>query len=127
MIKYLTSALGTPSGATKTSMGAISVPAGSKQIRGVWAYVSGPGLTTLECVSGKFNLESSDLPAIQPCEIPIAVTNVVTSGAPAYEVKVWPLDTDVPAGSAISITGYITLDMALSVAETGRWGLAVEV
>lgn len=127
MIKYLTSALASPSGTTKTSGNSISVPAGTKKILGVWAYVSGPGLTTLECVSGKFNLESSDLPEIQPCEIPIAITNVVTSGVGVYEVKVWPLNTPVPAGAAISITGYFTLDMALTVVETGRWGLVIEV
>jgi hypothetical protein len=126
MYKYAASAVVAAGDTTKTSLGSLTVPAGVKKIVGVWAYaLGGPGITTLENVTGIVELESVDIP-VQPCQIPLEPVGVLTGGTPASQIKVWPLDIPVASVGSI-ITAYVTMDMAQTVANTCRWGLWYEI
>lgn len=125
MIKYLVGSATTEGGVTKTSLGEIQLPAGSKALLGVWCYANGgAGVTTLENISGICELESSDI-NLQPCQFPIEQQTVLTSGVGAQASKVWPLNAKVQGGERIN--GYLTLDIAQTVAGKARFGLVVEV
>lgn len=112
-------------GTTKTSMGDITLPTNAKRVIGVWAHaLGGAGNTTLENVTGIFELESESL-NLAPMQFPLDnLTITGTLGATISPVKVWPVDW-APAANA-KITGYITLDLAQSITGTGRWGLIYE-
>lgn len=124
MLKYLVGASTAAGDTTKTSLGTITLPAGSKQIVGVWGYaVGGPGITTLENVTGIIELESQDI-NIVPCQIPLDPVAVLTSGVGTFTPKVWPMNIPVKGGERVQ--GYVTMDMAQTVANTCRFGLVVE-
>jgi len=125
MIKYLAGNSTALGDTVKTSLGTITLPANSKSLLGVWGYANGgPGMTTLEAVTGILELESPDV-NLQPCQIPFEQANMLTGGATNQATKVWPLNAKVAGGERI--TGYGTMDMAQTVANTGRFGLVVEV
>lgn len=125
MIKMLTGASTAAGDTVKTSLGTITLPANSRQILGAWCYaMGGPGLTTLENVSGICELESPDV-NIQPCQFPIEQAGMLTGGGVNLQTKVWNMNTKVAGGERI--TGYITMDMAQTVANTARFGLIVDV
>jgi hypothetical protein len=125
MIKYLSGASVAAGDTVKTSLGTITLPANSRQILGVWAYgVGGPGATTLENVTGIVELESPDV-NLQPCQIPLEQVGMLTGGAFTVQSKVWPMNAQVHGTERI--TGYVTMDMAQTVANTCRFGLVVEV
>lgn len=127
MIKYLVGASTAAGDTVKTSLGTITLPAGSRQILGAWAYaVGGPGATTLENVTGIVELESPDV-NIQPCQFPLEQVAAVlgTGMATGLQTKVWPMNA--PVRGTERITGYVTMDMAQTVANTARFGLVVEV
>lgn len=124
MIKYLVSACTATGDTTKTLIDTIQLPAGSKRIIGGWAYaLAGPGFTTLENVTGILELESPDV-NLQPCQLPLEPAGMLTGGAVSSQIKVFPMDTPVAGGERIS--GYITMDMAQTVAGKARFGLVVE-
>lgn len=120
------SALSALAGTAKTTCGNIQLPAGAKRIKGLWGYVHQPGLTTLEMASGILEIESDDM-SITPMQIPLNQDTMVTSGAVGQQVKVFPIDIPLPAGAAVTLKGFMTLDMALTTAEKGRWGVITEV
>jgi hypothetical protein len=125
MIKYIAGASTAAGDTVKTSLGTITLPANSKQLLGAWGYaIGGPGLTTLENVSGIIELESPDI-NIQPCQFPIEQAGMLTGGGVSLQNKVWPMNARVAGGERI--TGYVTMDMAQTVANTARFGLVVEV
>ena len=125
MLKYLASDLTAHGDTTKTLIDTIVLPANSKAILGVWAYVEGgAAMTTAEPISGILELESPDK-NLQPCQIPLDITNVLTSGSVTRNVKVWPLNAAV--GGSNRISGYITLDLAQTGAQKARFGLVVDV
>jgi len=125
MLKYIAGASTAAGDTTKTSLGTITLPAGAKAIVGAWGYAcGGPGFTTLENVTGIIELESTDLPIV-PCQFPIEPTGMLTGGGVSSQIKVWPLN--VPVNGGEHVTGYITMDMAQTVANTARFGLVVEV
>lgn len=110
---------------TKTIIDTITTPLSAKRIIGVWCYSEGgPGETTLENRSGVFELESSDIPIV-PCQFPLDVVVCLTSGTAAFSPRVWPVD--IPCGGAAKIAGYVTMDMAITVANKARFGLIYEV
>lgn len=106
---------------TKTTLGSLTVPKLAKKIVGIWAYATGgPGVTTLENVSGIVELESPDI-ALQPLQLPLDVVTVLTSGSAAYSPRIWNVDITVNGGEVI--TCYVTMDMLITVVNTCRWGL----
>jgi len=125
MLKYLVSSAVAAGDTTKTSLGVIQLPAGSKALLGAWCYAcGGPGETTLENKTGICELESPDI-NIQPCQFPIEQTTMLTGGSNSVATKVWPMSAAVKGGERI--TGYITMDMAITAANLARYGLVVEV
>jgi len=106
---------------TKTSLGTLTIPKLCKRITGIWAYaVGGAGLTTLENVSGIVELESPDI-NLAPLQLPLDVVTIVTSGSAAFSPRVW--NVNIPVSGGEEITAYVTIDMALTIASTCRWGL----
>lgn len=105
---------------TKTTLGTLTIPKTVKAIVGFWAYaVGGPGVTTLENVSGIVELESPDI-NLAPMQLPLDCVTVLTSGSAAFSPRVWSCNIPVQGGE--EITAYVTMDMAQTVANTCRWG-----
>ena len=105
----------------KTAIDTLTVPQSATQIIGIWGYsAGGPGLTTLENQSGMLELESPDI-NLQPLQLPLDVIAVLTNGAVAFSPRVWAVNIPVKGGA--KITGYMTMDMAITVANKGRFGL----
>jgi len=123
MIKYLASAVTTEGGVTKTLIDTLTLPSGTKRIVGAWAYL-GVIDTTAETASGIVELESVDT-SIQPCQIPLSPGGNLTGGARQQDIKIFPLDCPTSGGSRVS--GYLTLDMALTANPKARYGLVIEV
>ncbi len=124
MIKAQVSAKTATGDTTKTLIDTITVPKNAKVIVGIWAYANGgAGMTTLENQSGILELESPDI-NIQPLQLPLDVITVLTSGATSFSPRVFPANIPVNGGERIS--GYVTMDMALTVATTARFGLIYE-
>lgn len=108
----------------KTSMGDITLPTKAKRVIGVWAHaMGGPGNTTLEHVTGIVEFESESL-NLAPMFFPLDNLTITGTGVSQGSVKVWPVDWEGVANA--KITAYITLDMAQTIAGTGRWGLIYE-
>lgn len=125
MIKYLASAATAHGDTVKTLIETIQLPAGARALLGVWCHaLAGPGITTLENVTGICELESPDI-NIQPCQVPLEPVAVLTGGTPASQIHVYPLNAAVKGGERIS--GYVTMDMAQTVAGKARFGLVVDV
>jgi len=117
-------AVGTTTATTKTSIDTLQVPQGVKRIIGAWCYaVGGAGTTTLENISGICELESPDV-ALQPLQMPIDAVVVLTSGTAALNPRIFPLN--IPVGGGEKITGYLTLDLAQTIAHKARFGLVYE-
>ena len=109
----------------KTSIGNITIPSNAKRILGFWGHaVGGPGLTTLENVTGIIEVESDDM-NITPMQFPIEAVGVLTSGAPPIATKVWPVN--IPVNGKETLKGYITMDMVITAANTCRWGVITDV
>jgi len=108
----------------KTLVDTITTPQGAKSIIGIWGYSEGgPGLTTLENRSGIMEFESSDAPIV-PLQLPLDVVVVLTSGVSAFSPRVWPVN--IPLGGQCRISCYMTMDMALTVANKGRFGFVYD-
>lgn len=106
---------------TKTKIDTLTVPQGVNRIVGVAVEVAGgAGITTLENLSGLFELESQDV-NIVPAQFLTNNAIVLTSGVAAWQPKVWPTDIKVVGGAKID--GYITMDLAQTVAGTCRFML----
>jgi hypothetical protein len=125
MLKYLVSAKTATGDTVKTLIDTITLPAGAKGVLGVWSEAfCGAGMTTLENISGILELESPDI-NIQPCQVPLTPVVVLTSGVGTPKIQTWALNWAVKGGERIS--GYITMDLAQTIALTGRFGLIVDV
>ncbi len=117
------SALTALAGTTKTEVGTITTPLAARKILGVWGYLHCPGMTTLESASGILELESEDT-ELQPFQVPLEVVNTLTSGSVSYIPRV--LAVNIPLKGQSRVKGSMTLDMALTVAEKGRFGIITE-
>jgi hypothetical protein len=114
------SALTAAGDTTKTLIDTIQVPQTATAIVGVWGHaLGGPGSTTLENFTGIIELESPDI-ALQPMQFPLDCVVVLTSGSVAISPRVWPVNIPVHGGERIS--GYVTMDMAITVANKARFG-----
>ncbi len=109
----------------KTLIGTITVPQSARTIIGVWCHaLAGAGMTTLENITGIFELESPDV-NLQPLQLPLDCVTVLTSGVGAVSPRVWPVNIPVSGGAKIS--GYVTMDMAQTVAGKARFGLIYDM
>jgi hypothetical protein len=59
---------------------------------------------------------------LTPLQLPLDCAIVLTSGIAAFQPRVWACNIPVTAG-VTKIRGYITMDMAMTAANTGRFGL----
>jgi len=106
----------------KTLIGNIQVTQKAKRIIGIWGYCNGgAGNTTLENRSGILSIESGDI-NISPMELPLDVTTMIATST--YSPRVFPVDIPVSGGEVLS--GYMTMDLAQTIANTGRWGIITE-
>lgn len=109
---------------TKTLIDTLTVPKRASRIVGISGYAAGAAtLTTGEPITGVLELESDDID-LKPMKIPLGVIDVLTSGALAYEPRVWPVD--IPVGGYEKISGYMTMDVAQTGALKGRFTLVYE-
>jgi len=109
---------------TEKSLGEITLTAKAKRVIGVYVLPNGgAGNTTLENVSGKLRLQSSDLD-IQPVQVPLPELTITGTGVSRGEAKVWPLDIQV--GGNEKIEGLVTLDLAQTINSTARFGIVSE-
>lgn len=109
---------------TKTIIDTLTIPQNVKRIVGVWCHaVAGAGITTVENVTGIFELESDDL-SLTPFQLPLDCVVVLTSGTAAFNPRVWP--TNLPVNGGEKVRGYVTMDMAQTVANKARFGLIYE-
>lgn len=105
----------------KTSIGDITMPPDAIEILGFWGYgLGGAGNTTLENLSGIFSLESESL-KLQPLQYPLDILTITGTGVGILSVRVWP--HKIPNVGNAKITGYMTLDLAQTIGNTGRWGV----
>lgn len=122
-MKAQVSALTATGDTTKTLIDTITIPASSKMIVGVWAYAgAAAAMTTAEPVTGILELESDDLP-LTPMQLPLDCIQVLTSGAVAYQPRVWNVSIPVKGGE--KVRGYVTMDMAQTGALKARFGFII--
>jgi hypothetical protein len=122
MYRSQVSALTAHGDTVKTLIGTLTAPGGVTNIVGIWGYaLGGAGLTTLENVSGILELESDSV-SLVPCQFPLDIVAVLTSGVAAISPRVWAVLIPVTQG-VTQIKGYVTMDMAQTVAGTARFGL----
>lgn len=124
-ICYQVSASTATGDTVKTSIGNLQLSSRARKILGVFVTWGGAGMTTLEGVSGILEVESSNLPNIQPLQIPLNASVPVTSGVANHEPKIWPVNLACK-GQEI-LTGYVTMDMTQTINPSARWGVAIEV
>lgn len=126
MFKAIASTATASADTVKTQIGvALSLPASSKKILGMWAYaLGGAGMTTLQNVTGIVEFESPDI-NLQPCQIPLDPVVVVGTAVSVPIIRVWPVNIDVHGLE--KITAYVTLDLATTIHNLCRWGLLLEV
>ena len=124
MRHYMASSSAALGDTVETSIGAITLPKGAKRIVGFWGYgVGGAGNTTLENLSGILELKSDSL-NLQPMVVPLDILTITGTGVGTLKPTVWPVNID--GVGSVTITGYMTLDLAQTIANTGRWGLVYE-
>lgn len=108
----------------KTLIDTLTVPKRANRVVGISGYAVGAAtLTTGEPVTGVLELESDDID-LKPMKIPLGVVDILTSGAVAYEPRVWPVN--IPVGGLEQISGYMTMDVAQTGALKGRFTLVYE-
>jgi hypothetical protein len=118
-------AMGTATATTRTLIDTITTPATTKAIIGIWAYAcGGAGITTLEGISGTFDLDSPDYP-LTPLQLPLDIIQLVGSvEGVALKPTVW--NVNIPVNGTIRVLGYVTLDLAQTIAHKARFGLLLD-
>lgn len=108
----------------KTSIGVISMPKSAKRIVGFGGYaIGGPGNTTLENVTGVLEIEATVL-HLSPQEFPLDCLALTGTGMAVLQPRIWPISVASPGNT--DIEGFMTLDMAQTLANTGRWFIVWE-
>lgn len=111
-------------GTTKTSLGTITLPPSAKRIVGFWAHaMGGAGNTTLENRTGICEIECTSL-NIQPFQFPLDIYTITGTGVGFLKPTIWNCEIQNVANQ--QLVGYVTLDLAQSIAGTGRWGVIWE-
>jgi LSD1 subclass zinc finger protein len=121
MDKCQVSALTATGDTTKTIIDTLQVPQGAKRIKGIVCQaVAAATLTTGEAVTGILELESPDI-NLNPSQWILDCVTILTSGAVAFNPRIYPVDIPVKGGERIS--GYVTMDMAQTGGLKARFGL----
>lgn len=105
---------------TETLIDTLTVPSDVSRIVGLQVHaVGGAGITTVENVTGKFRLRNKST----GLENEFLLDNVVvlTSGVGAWQPSIQPCD--IPVKQSEEMEGYITMDLAQTVANTCRFRL----
>jgi hypothetical protein len=124
MIKAQVSAATATGDTVKTLIDTITVPKNAKMIVGIWAHaLAGAGGTTLENITGIFELESVDI-NLQPLQLPLDCVALVGTGMAAISPRIFP--ANIPVNGGERIVGYVTMDLAQTVAGKARFGLIYE-
>lgn len=117
-------AVGTTTATTRTLIDTITTPQSARMIVGIWAYIAGgAGVTTLENLSGIFDLDSPDYP-LTPLQLPLDIAGALSSGAFAFSPRIFPANIPILGGG--KVLGYVTLDLAQTIAHKARFGLIYE-
>lgn len=124
-INWQTSALVASGDTTSTEIATMTLPQTAQTVIGVWSYhMAGPGMTTLENLSGIFRLSSEDRPGLL-IELPIEVIALTGTGMAVYHPKVWALE--IPKAASLRLKGMIELDLAQTLASKSRFGIGFVV
>ena len=123
MMKAQASASTASADTVKTIIDTLQVPMSAKSIVGIWCYAAGGGLTTLESISGILELESPDI-SLAPMQLPLDIIIPLASGAIAHSPRIFPANIPVHGGEKIS--GYVTMDAALTINNKCRFGFIYE-
>lgn len=118
-------ALGTTE-TTETTLGTITIPsAGVKKIIGVYG-IAEMVTTTAESVAGFFRLAFKTIPGVFrfPVTVFSAPAGTLTSPAVALSPNIIPVNIDVPANEAVTVT--MALNIVSSGAARGMVGLIFE-
>lgn len=118
MMSALTAQNSTETNATEAT--AITVPKGVKKLVGVGIQIKAAGLTTLESLSGKLKLKSSDMTVnwAGDQEFMLPMMNPLTSGSVALNPFIYA--TDIPVDPGGTIIPEVTFDMALTITPSWR-------
>lgn len=120
MFKSQVSALTAHTDTTEKLIDTLDVPDDVTKIVGVQAHVvGGAGITTVENVTGKFRIRNKSTGL--EYEFLLDCIVVLTSGTTAFMPTLQPCDIPVAQGNKIE--GYVTLDLAQTVANTCRFRL----
>lgn len=120
MFKSQVSASTAHTDTTEKLIDSLTVPDQVSRIVGVQAHaLGGAGITTLENVTGKLRLRNRSTG--DENEFLLDVVPVLTSGVAAFHPHTQPCDIPVSKGDIID--GYITMDLAQTVANTCRFRL----
>jgi len=118
------SALTATGDTVKTLIDTITMIQSAKRIIGIWCYaVAAAGLTIAESVTGVVEFESDDSP-IAPLQLPLDIVNMLTSGAVAFNPRIFPVD--IPINGQAKIKGSVTMDMTQTSAFKARFGFIIE-
>lgn len=105
---------------TETLIDTLTVPANVSKIVGIQVHaVGGAGITTVENVTGKFRLRNKSTG--EEWEFLLDCIVVLTSGVAAIVPSIQPCD--IPVAPTNQMEGYITMDLAQTVANVCRFRL----
>lgn len=123
MFRSMVTASTALSDTTEKLIDTLTVPDEVSRLVGVSGHaMGGAGITTLENVTGKMRIRNKSRG--EESEFLLDIVGVLTSGSPAYSPKVHPCDMQVSQGNQIEV--YMTMDLAQTVANTGRACLVFE-
>jgi len=107
----------------KTSLGTLTVPGNVSKIIGLYCHaLGGPGNTTLENVTGMFELESPT----DPLPITQFLLDPVAEALQGVSVRSMPWPCDIAVREGQTIQGFISMDMAQTLANTCRYQVTYE-
>lgn len=103
---------------TEKLIDTLTVPGGVTKIVGIAGHaLGGAGNTTLENVSGKLRIRNKSRG--EEFEFLLDCTVVLAQGVASVSPRVWP--TDIVVAQSDQIEGYMTMDLAQTIGNTGRF------
>ena len=118
------SALTASGDTTETLIDTQTLSSRAKRIVGLWAYgCAAATMTSGEVSSGIVRFDSPDF-TMSPCQIPLSIFNILTSGAAALEVRIIPVN--IPCVGSSRVSAYVTMDMAQTGGVKARFGVIYE-
>ena len=106
----------------KTLIDTLTMPMNKKRIIGIFSVLGGLGMTTLEGVSGILELESTEMEI--NVTVPFVSQVITGTGVGTDPVKLWPVDIPITGGAKVK--GSATMDAALAINPSCRFGFIME-